>query len=367
MNERRLLDATHITEIFLWTLSRRGDVSIDHSGLGEIIARLGCRKPPSIDMHLRARDIERLAAQLLWYTAITYAFDSPEILMPLLAQIALIVNQNGPKVSELSTIPDVITPLIGEIRTEFAVACVIAYASDYGYLIDARKISQDEIYNALLKRDETALTRIFENALSAASGTKVRGRHARSEDLQLGTEKSADAFLLQLEEQFADANPVPSPGMNVAERQLSATKFRILCSLSEFEGWSAQKVLKRIDEHLRSCNIGQGMKVTPRRLEGQIVDANSIRTSGSNGAERQLPASSYWNLRSIAELESWSAEVVLTLISEHLNPTLLPYFVHYSDSSSGPDWLRLHAWVFRANGGVLWSVLWNVTAESSHR
>ena len=349
MNNRGLFDARHITEIFLWALRRKGRIRVYWSGAGDTIVNLSCGEHPNINVHLRTHDIHALVEQLRWYTAIDI-YARPEAVTTALAQITLIANQAGPKVSGFSTIPKVITPLVHEICTEFAVACAISFAEFHNYAVDSNKIPRHEAYIALLMNDDKLLARIFGEALYVVPSTERRGRHERPGVPDHGTEEGPEALLRDLEIEFADANPIPGPGRSDAERQLSASRFRILRAIGELNGWSADKVLMLVDEHLSPYSTEQDAELLLRYAEEQLAEAKQSPGASPNGAERQLAATPYWNLRSMAELKGWSAEEVLILIGERLSPNLLPDFVHYSDSVSGPDWQRLYAWICLGNG-----------------
>jgi hypothetical protein len=57
---------------------------------------------------------------------------------------------------------------------------------------------------------------------------------------------------------------------------------------------------------------------------------------------RQMSAQSYWNLRTGAALQGWSAAEVLNLIEEHLSPTRDREAIHQNETASGDDWCRLY-------------------------
>jgi hypothetical protein len=349
MSKPRVLDARHIANIFRWALRRKGEVHERRSDTGETIVTLRRTDSTSIDMHLRAHDINVLVEELRSYTAVD-VFASPRALAQVLAKIAIIANYYGPKVSGLSANVKAIAPIVREICTEFAIACAISFADSHRYVIDPSRIRPRETLIALLMKDEEALTRTFSEALHIAPSAARRGRHAAPKGPEPSTEEGPEGLLRDIEEQFADADPIPGPGPNSAERQLSAGRFRILYSICALRGWNADKVLKLINEQLSPHDAEEGAEVVLTYIEQWLANAQSIPEPGPNGAEHQLSATSYWNLRSIAEGKGWNAEEVLILIGEHLSPILVPDFVYHSDTVSGADWQRLHIWIFGPGG-----------------
>lgn len=90
-----------------------------------------------------------------------------------------------------------------------------------------------------------------------------------------------------------------------------------------------------------------------RDFENERVDAGPIFTDTPRNDGRELSAKSYWNLRSVADLEQWTTAEVLRLIEEHLSPTEHPLLVHDRSAVSGADWRRLHRWIYRSQGSIL--------------
>jgi len=89
-------------------------------------------------------------------------------------------------------------------------------------------------------------------------------------------------------------------------------------------------------------------------FDNERVDADSMLTDSQRSDSRELSAQSYWNLRSVADLEQWSPAEVLRLIEEHLSPAEHPLLVHNRGTVSGADWRRLHRWICRSHGSILW-------------
>ena len=232
-----------------------------------------------------------------------------------------------------------ITPLVERICTEFAVACSVTFARFHEYYIDRGKISPYEASIALAMTDQDVLACIFGESFVTPSATGP-GRHAKPE---------YDAERVD--------RPVRPPGNQPAgaDRRLSAPSYWQLLSVAEIERWSAAEVLMHIDEYLAPPNAGQKAQGLVRSLEESLAGVSRARRPVSGNARRELLAPSYWNLRSVGEVERWNAEEVLRLIDEHLNPTLDPDFVHYSDNGSGRDWMLLYDWLFWPDGDILWS------------
>lgn len=148
---------------------------------------------------------------------------------------------------------------------------------------------------------------------------------------------------------------VTGPRSKGAARQLSASSFQNLRSIGEREGWSADRVLGLVDEQLSPYGSGQDAEPPARDVEEQLTDANQNQRPDQNAAERRLTVESYWNLLSMAELNGWNAEVIITLIDEHLKSTesestQFPDLVYHSESVSGLDWQLLFDWIFRDRG-----------------
>lgn len=79
-------------------------------------------------------------------------------------------------------------------------------------------------------------------------------------------------------------------------------------------------------------------------LEGQFAEESSVPAATSAVVTRKLTAG-YWNLRSAAEAEGWSAADVLMLLQEHLSPMLHSHLVHRSSTVSVDGWQRLYDWL----------------------
>jgi hypothetical protein len=94
-----------------------------------------------------------------------------------------------------------------------------------------------------------------------------------------------------------------------------------------------------------------------RSLENQFASIHPIPDVATTKHDRVLTAQSYWNLRSVADLERWSNIEILALIEEHLSPELHPHLVHHSATVSGDDWLRLYGWIYRSDGSVLCTLM----------
>lgn len=344
----RLFDAAHVTEICLWSVRRKGHVRVFRSDAGDVVIILCCTEAPSISLRLRSRDITMLVGHLWPYTAFD-TFSRPEALASALAQITLIANQDGPKVSSRSSDPESIASLVAGICIEFAVACAISFAEYHHRILDVTRLSQEEITIALLMRDQERLTAIFRKALHIAECGHCRTNSATSDSHGRRTEDNADLLLRTLEQKASGASPIPCARPRAVVYQLSATVFKAM----KLEGWSPKELLIRINERLDPSGASPSAQTVPERPEGDITNAAPASYTGLEMEERQLSTDAYANLLSIAEIGGWTATVIVKLIGEHLDPTLPPYLVPHNNSVSGPDWQRLHTWVFQGNEGVL--------------
>jgi len=347
MNARRPLDAIHLTEILLRSIKNKGAVRRRRSHRREIDIALFCQGYPSVEIQVSTRATEALAETIRNVTAIDVCTDA-EAFTRVLAQIALIAHRGGPEVRSSPATTKLITPLAEIICTDFAIACAVAFARFHEYYIDRAMIPIDEISIALVMMDQDVLAYIFGESF-VLPGATGPGRHAKP---VYDAEQEEDRLLLSFGDGRADA-----------DRRLWALTYWHLLSVAEIEGWSATEVLMSIDEYLAPHNADQEAQGLVRFLEASLADVSQIRRPIPRNARRELRASSYWNLRSVAAVQQWSADVILKLINEHLNPTLDPDFVHYSNNGSGRDWKLLHDWLFWPDGNILWS---SGEAGSSH-
>jgi len=71
-------------------------------------------------------------------------------------------------------------------------------------------------------------------------------------------------------------------------------------------------------------------------------------------AGRQLSAESWWNLHAVAQVKGWSLAEIEALIDAYMNPLSDPGPVYYSSTVSGPQWQRLHDWIYGRGEHNLW-------------
>jgi hypothetical protein len=88
-------------------------------------------------------------------------------------------------------------------------------------------------------------------------------------------------------------------------------------------------------------------------LERKYAEASVSELAGVN-VDRQLSAESYWNLRSVADQEHWSAADVLMLIEAYLSPSAQRHLVFRRAAVTGSEWRRLYDWTRREDGLMLW-------------
>jgi hypothetical protein len=83
------------------------------------------------------------------------------------------------------------------------------------------------------------------------------------------------------------------------------------------------------------------------QLESKLAEESLVPEPVRVNAVPQLSAESYWNLRSVAMQERWSATDVLMLIEAYLSPSLDPHFAYRGIAVTGSEWRRLHDWMHR--------------------
>jgi hypothetical protein len=86
------------------------------------------------------------------------------------------------------------------------------------------------------------------------------------------------------------------------------------------------------------------------QLERQFTETSLVPEPAGINASRQLSAESYWNLRSVAMQESWSAADILMLIEAYLSPSLEPHLAFRRTAVTGSEWRRLYDWKHRRMG-----------------
>jgi hypothetical protein len=350
MDRFRVLDAAHLRKIILWVVERKGEVWFDRSGTSETI-HLIPQDVPGVEIEISSFAIEALAEQLRQHTAIDVPADV-RYFTNLLAQIALIAYYAGPKVGGRES-ADEIRPLVHEISVEFAVACATQFAESRDYVIDLQAIPARKTSMALLLIDTESLARIFDESILRMPGGDGRRRRARPRP-RSDAEYDALEYIRLLETWLADANPIPDAVPTDADRRISESDYKRLSLIAKREGWRDEEMLTIIDGYLGQDVAHQSARVLIRFLMNRHADVKAIPNRVSKAGERQLLAKSHWNLREIAKVRGWSDHETLLLIEEHLFPKLDPDLVHYSNTDSGPDWVRLRAALFGSNGNALW-------------
>jgi hypothetical protein len=91
-------------------------------------------------------------------------------------------------------------------------------------------------------------------------------------------------------------------------------------------------------------------------LEGQFSDSCLGPDLPDLDVDRLLSAESFWNLRSVADQEGWSGQVVLELIEAQLSPERHRFIAFHSSTVTGDEWKRLHDWTKRQGGYTLWTL-----------
>lgn len=274
LDEFHSLGVDDLKRILAWVIGMNGEiVEID----GEL--RYYVQSRNGITLEISLQTIEMLVEELRVVTVLSVSSD-PAQLADLLASVAIIVGQTGPKVTRPAT-----AHLAYKLGAEFGVASAAYLARSRGYQIELSKLPWHEIYPAIHHQSKDLLTEIFQESLGIA--------------------------------QFASATDVIER-MSTPSPDHDETKALMLYFENQFTGSSS--------------------------LQSVLVGAPG----------RELSAESYWNLRSVAEMEDWDSETVLSLIDEHLYPSLRPEFVYHNVTVSGSAWLRLYIWLCESGGDALW-------------
>lgn len=289
MDELHFLSVDDLKRILVWVISLNGDVlEVD----GKLLYRAqGPHGRGGVSLEINHRTIEKLVEELRVVTVLSVSSD-PTRVAGLLASVARIVGQTGPKVTRPTA-----ALFAKTLGTDFGVASAAYLARARGYVIQLSKLPWDEIDLAVRYQDQRLLTQIFEGALGIA--------------------------------QFSSS--IDQGGIDQVERRVPPER-----------------------DHGET-------EALMRYYESQFAAEDSQRSILVSAAGRELSAESYWNLRSIAEMEEWDSETVLSLIDEHLYPNVHPSFVYYNVTVSGSDWLRLYRWLHGSGGVMLWKL-----STSSH-
>jgi hypothetical protein len=122
---------------------------------------------------------------------------------------------------------------------------------------------------------------------------------------------------------------------------------RIFCESLE----NAVKNTERYRQKLADDGHGELMQF----LEEQFTEDSFEPISSKSEADREISAESYFNLRSVADLEGWSSADTLDLIEAFLSPAPHSHLAFRRDAVSGDEWRRLYDWINRGGRHVLCS------------
>ena len=92
----------------------------------------------------------------------------------------------------------------------------------------------------------------------------------------------------------------------------------------------------------------EGAEALIRRLEGQLAETQPTTSLPLTSSYRQLSAESYWNLRTVAEMENWDDAEIVGIIEEYLYPSLDSELSYNSSTFSGTDWRHLRSRIKRS-------------------
>jgi hypothetical protein len=294
----------------------------------------GAGQLSGIELTVSSQQIESLAQHLRTIPAFQASTNTEE-LARVLAQIALIVNHSMPKVAAFTVENASLIPTTQRLWAECALECVIEYARNNQYSIDAAKLPEDHFVIGLMTNDEHLLTGLFQESLRLASRIAGSGRHARQTvPTPASKSKYGEAFDSPENELTKLVLVQSQPAIHGSRPRLSESDYWNLRRTASLERWTVSDVLTLIERRLTSA------------------EEDYMRTHSARKGERYLTARSYWNLRSIAALKAWTIHECLMLIEVHLSPPLSADFAYYSDSQSGQDWERLYHWVFPVYGRI---------------
>lgn len=346
MYEPRLLDAAHLEAILLWVARNHGFVLGCSSEEINYNVQILDSNASGIAGKIDRNAIKSLAEHLRVVTAIDVSGNS-EALTRILAQIALMVNVAGPKVGHVETESTEISPTVYALCSKFAVACAVSFAEHHGYQLDTGKIPYDETSFALLMNDDELLSKIFSNAIHGPHNPRTSP----------SSDDSLNGIISAFENSLAAIDPIPRSRVKT-ERKLPAPTYFHLRRTAHREQRQPREFLTQLDDYfnsmpeLESHAADNASTEIPTYFARFSVKKTRPATSSSD-IDRSLPATNYWNLRSIARAAGWTSNVQITLIEEHLYPALSRQLVQHNNSIAGGDWLRLYSWIYEQNREVL--------------
>jgi hypothetical protein len=332
-----------------------------------------------VTLEIGRKSIEDLAEKLRIITSID-ASSEPEFLSEILKAVAVITSHAAPKVNGRPEDSGQLEAISLKIGTDFAIACAACLARERGHILQSNKLPRHEICMALQNQDSSALSEIFQRALKVSVSVGVQGQRSSAAAI----DENLDALFAELEDEFAASRPIPNFSNSGSFSELSARGYSNLRTIADRETWDNTRILRIIEYYLNPnrlerFSISNGVESsaewaqinislnladqqddpedTPLRLAKPFNSHHELNDPSDIPCDRTLTALSYWNLRSIADMERWTNAQILLLIEEHLNPILHFHLVHHSSVVSGDDWLRLHAWINRSDGLALWASL----------
>lgn len=286
MNERRILDATHLEDILIWVAVMNGAVPEAHVNASETRSIRFCNLP-DVTLKISRPALRKLDGKLRNLTGLSVLVSlsiglDAQILAVLLAGVAAIVGNAGTEVHGMVEEEGQQLGLLAcKISTEFAMASVEQLARNRGYEIQTDNVPWQEMHRVLRSKDTGLLVKVFLESLGLAQANSSTTGNAHAPDTQQETANDHEGLIYRLEREFAVINPIPD--------------------------------------------------------------------AGSPTSSRQLSRESYSNLSSVATRLGWTPAEVLGLIDAHLNPGLHPALVYHSATVSGADWIRLYRWLRRSD------------------
>jgi hypothetical protein len=309
------LDALTLKQAFVGSFSLRFEV--EESPVDPFTFKLFVESKDISDILIRVSpdDFRKLADNLEPLISFYFGTDS-DLSVGLLASIAIIVFQIPIYVDRPSTNPPRLRYILQQTRADFAIICVGLLARPFGYRIRSDLISEDEILWALLERKWEWVAEILRRSMGITQ-PKSAGLPIAINPTTPREFTDYHRRLINLEDAVFERSAL------TRKRAIELVGHPVMLKFASLEEAS---FLRRL--------LGPSFDV--------MIDMTLDRSNSMPRQGRKLSASSYSNLRSVAEMEGWSDVEIIRLVDEHLNPALSPRFVYYSSTISGDDWRRLY-------------------------
>jgi hypothetical protein len=213
----RIFDLPHLNWATGWAIDRNCRVEGRFDSTYKITANPPLHEIPGITVLVDPEILRALSRNLQVRTSLDGSTGAKP-LAELLATVAIMASRAGPTVSGPPPRSTQLGILERDICTDFALACTLSLARSRKYPIPANRIPWDELYSALMLRDNDALVRLFYESLRMTQlACEPRQTTRRPESIG---------------------------------RTLSAESYWNLFSVAEDENWGEPVILRLIEEYL---------------------------------------------------------------------------------------------------------------------